>query len=109
MREEDRATSIHGKKGFVTLTKSFVKIGITKIFCYTTKCLVLSTKRLISAGKFLVAATKILSVVPNFDAVTKLFVPCTNISQYGDNPFFKNSGVASKLASYCWGRGGNQQ
>ena len=24
----------HGKKGFVILTKSFVKIGITKTFCY---------------------------------------------------------------------------
>jgi len=27
----------HGKKGFVILTKSFVKIGITKIFCYNKK------------------------------------------------------------------------
>jgi len=25
------------KKGFVTPTKSFVKIGITKIFCYNNK------------------------------------------------------------------------
>jgi len=25
---------VHGKKGFVIPTKSFVKIGIAKIFCY---------------------------------------------------------------------------
>jgi len=66
---------LHGIKGFVIPTKSFVKIGITKIFCYTTtKCLVLSTKRLVAAAKFLVAATKNLFVVPNFVAVTKPFL-----------------------------------
>ena len=27
----------HGIKGFVIPTKSFVKIGITKIFCYNNK------------------------------------------------------------------------
>jgi len=27
----------HGEKGFVIPTKSFVKIGITKIFCYNKK------------------------------------------------------------------------
>jgi len=27
----------HGKQGFVILTKSFVKIGITKTFCYNNK------------------------------------------------------------------------
>jgi len=46
---------VHGKKGFVIPTKSFVKIGITKIFCY-------NNKRLVAAVKFLVAATKILMV-----------------------------------------------
>jgi len=55
------------------LTKSCVKIGITKHFVTTTKCLVLSTKRLVAAAKFLVAATKKLYVVPNFVAVTKPF------------------------------------
>ena len=62
-----------GKKGFVILTKSFVKIGIAKTFCYNKKCLVLSTKHLVAAAKFLVAAIKILSVVPKFVAVTKPF------------------------------------
>ena len=28
---------MHGKKGFVIPTKSLVKIGITKIFCYNNK------------------------------------------------------------------------
>ena len=30
---------IHGIKGFATLTKSFVKIGTAKIFCYNNKML----------------------------------------------------------------------
>jgi len=30
-------TGLHGKKGFVILTKSFVKIGITKTFCCNSK------------------------------------------------------------------------
>jgi len=30
-------SDIHGKKGFVIPTKSLVKIGITKIFCYNNK------------------------------------------------------------------------
>jgi len=68
--------SAHGKKGFVILTKSFVKIEITKIFVTTTKCLVLSTKLLVAGAKFLVEATKISFVVPNFVAVTKPFFPC---------------------------------
>jgi len=67
--------SAHGKKGFVIPTKSFVKIGITKIFVTTTKCLNLSTKRLVAAAKFLVEATKNSFVVPNFVAVTKPFFP----------------------------------
>jgi len=67
-------TSTTGKKGFVKLTKSFVKIGITNTFCYNNKMfIVLSTKRLVAAAKFLVAATKILSVIPNFVAETKPF------------------------------------
>jgi len=67
---------VHGIKGFVIPTKSFVKIEITKIFVTTTKCLVLSKTRLAAAAKFLVAATKNLFVVPNFVAVTKPFFPC---------------------------------
>ena len=64
---------MHGIKGFVIPSKSFVKIGIGKYFVATTKCLVLSTKRLVAAAKFLVAATKKLFVVHNFVAVTKPF------------------------------------
>jgi len=67
----------HGIKGLVTSTKSFVNIGIAKIFV-TTKYLVLSTKRLVAAAKFLVAATKkyLLSLI--FVAVTKPFFPCSH-------------------------------
>ena len=65
------------KKGFVMTTKSFIKIGKTKIhnkiFVTTTKYLVLSTKRLVATTKLLVAATKNLFVVPNFVAVTRPF------------------------------------
>ena len=32
-----RYALVHGKKGFVIPTKSFVKIGIAKIFCYINK------------------------------------------------------------------------
>jgi len=65
------SSNVHGIKGFVIPTKSFVKIGTTKYFVTTTKCLVLSTKRLVAAAKFLVEATKNLFVVPNFVALTK--------------------------------------
>jgi len=65
----------HGIKGFVIPTKSFVKIGITKIFCYKDKMFCPINKRLVAVAKFLVAATKKLLVVPNFVAVTKPFFP----------------------------------
>jgi len=58
------------KNGFVIPTKSFVKIGIKKVFCYN-KMFGSITKRLVAAAKLLVAATKILFVVFNFVAVTK--------------------------------------
>jgi len=32
-----KGLTLHGIKGFVKPTKSFVKIGITKIFCYNNK------------------------------------------------------------------------
>jgi len=60
-----------GKKGFVILTKSFVKIGITKTFCHNNKMLSSVNKTFGCCSKFFFAATKILSVVPNFVAVTK--------------------------------------
>jgi len=61
------------KKGFVIPTKSFVKIGITKIFCYNNK---MFGKRLVAAAKFLVAATKILFVVSNFCCRNKTIFFC---------------------------------
>jgi len=35
----------HGKKGFVILTKSFVKIGITKTFCFNSKIMFSSVNK----------------------------------------------------------------
>jgi len=71
-RKQSTGKTIHGRKGFVIPTKSYVKTGITKKFV-TAKFLFLSTIRLVAATKFLVAATKKLFVVPNFVAVTKQF------------------------------------
>ena len=47
----------HGKKGSVILTKPFVKIVMTKIFCYN-KMFSSIHKTLVAAAKCLVAATK---------------------------------------------------
>jgi len=70
----------HGIKGFVIPTKSFVRIGVTKILCYNNKMFSSINKRLVAAANFfvaaanfLVAATKNLFVVHNFVAVTKPF------------------------------------
>jgi len=63
----------HGKEGFVIPTKSFVKIGITKIFCYIYKMFGSINKTFGCCGKIWVAATKNLFVVPNFAGVTKPF------------------------------------
>jgi len=54
-----------GKKGFVILTKSFVKIGVTKTFCYNNK--------LLSSVNKTFGCSKTISVVPNFVAVSKPF------------------------------------
>ena len=62
----------HGIKGFVIPTKSFVKIGTTKIFCYN-KIFSSINKTFGCSAKFLVAATKKSFVFPNFVAVTKPF------------------------------------
>ena len=66
------AEHVHGIKGFVIPTKSFVKIGI-KIFCYNNKMFNSINKTCGCCSKFLVAGTKMLFVVPNFAAVTKPF------------------------------------
>jgi len=72
---------MHGIKGFVIPTKSFVKIGIAKKNCYNNKMFISINKSLVAAAKFLVAATKNSFVVPYFVAVTKAFFPCAVTSQ----------------------------
>jgi len=63
------------KKGFVIPTKSFVKIGIAKIFFYD-KMFSSINKAFGCCSEFLAAATKNVFVVPNFVAVTKRFFFC---------------------------------
>ena len=57
------------KKCFVIPTKSFVKIGIAKVFCYNK--MFTSINKLF--GSFLVEAIKNSFAVPNFVPVTKPF------------------------------------
>jgi len=60
-------------KGFVMPTKSFVKIGITKIFCYNNKMFSSTNKTFGCCSKIFGRSNKKLFVVPNFVAVTKPF------------------------------------
>jgi len=67
-------TSLHGMKGFVTSTKSFVKIGITKIFCYNNKMFSSINETFGCCSKiFGCRNKKKIFVVPDFVAVTKPF------------------------------------
>jgi len=63
----------HGKKGFVLSTKSFVKIGIRKIFCYNNKMFGSINKTFGGCGKIFGCSNKYFICVPNFVAVTKPF------------------------------------
>jgi len=60
-------------KGFVIPTKSFVKIGITKIFCYNNKMFSSIHQTFGCCSKIFGCSIKKLVVVPDFVAVTKLF------------------------------------
>jgi len=66
----------HGRKGFVIPTKSFVKIRITKIFCYNNKMFSSVNKTLGCCSKIFGRSNKKLFVVPNFVAVTNPFFLC---------------------------------
>jgi len=69
------ATIVHGIKGFVIPTKSFVKIGIAKIFCHNNKMSSSINKTFGCCSKiFGCTNKKKLFVVPNFVAVTKPLV-----------------------------------
>jgi len=63
----------HGIKGFVLPTKSFVKIGITKVFCYNNKMFSSINKTFGCCSKIFGCSNKNLFVVPYFAAVTKPF------------------------------------
>jgi len=62
----------HGIKGFVTPTKSFVNIGITKIFCHN-KMFSSINKTFGCCSKIFGCSNKKMFFVPNFVAVTKTF------------------------------------
>jgi len=51
---------LHGIKGFVIPTKSFVKIGTTKIFCYNNKMFRSVNKTFDAAAKFWLQQQKII-------------------------------------------------
>jgi len=68
-----RLRPLHGIKGFGIPTKSFVKIGITKIFCYNHKMFG-------SINKTFGCCGKISLVVPNIVAVTKPFFSVCGVS-----------------------------
>jgi len=67
---------LHGIKGFVIPTKSFVKMGITKIICYNNKMFSSINKTFGLWSKIFGYSNKKIFVVPNFVAVTKPFFPC---------------------------------
>ena len=72
--EKQYSTSrTHGIKGFAIPTKSFIKIGITKIFCYINKMFSSINKTFGCRSKIFRCRTKKIFVVPNFVAVTKQF------------------------------------
>jgi len=64
---------LQGIKGFVIPTKSFVKIGITKIFCYDNKMFSPINKTFGCCSKIFGCRNKEVFVVPNFVAITKPF------------------------------------
>jgi len=61
--------------GFVIPTKSFVKIGLTKIFCYNNKMFSSINKTFGCCSKIFGCSNKKLCVVSDFVAVTKPFFP----------------------------------
>jgi len=63
---------VHGIKSFVVPTKSFAKIGTTKIFCYN-KMFSSINQTFGCCSKNFGCRNKKLFVVPNFVAVTKPF------------------------------------
>jgi len=70
-----KRTTAHSIKGFVIPTKSFVKIGIRKIFCYNNKMFSSINKMFGCCSKIFGCSNTNLFDVPNFVVVTKPFFP----------------------------------
>jgi len=64
---------MHGIKGFVIPTKSFVKIGIAKIFCYNNKMFSSINGTFSCRSKIFGCSNKKIFDRPNFVAETKPF------------------------------------
>jgi len=95
---ETRFIFTHGKKGFVTLAKSFVKIRITKTFCYSNKMFSTVNKKFGCWSKIFGCSDKKLFVVPNIVAVKKnnIFLRCERSS------FVVNVGFKLKWKEEKW-------
>jgi len=74
LRRTSLGRRLHGIKGFVKPTKSFVKIGITKVFCYNNKMFSSINKTFGCCSKIFGCSNKKIFVGPNLVAVTKPFV-----------------------------------
>ena len=68
----------HGIKGFVIPTKSFVKTGITKIFCYNNKMFSSINKTFGCCSKIFGWSNKKIICCPQYCCRNKtIFFPCT--------------------------------
>jgi len=60
----DGMSRVHGKRDFVIPTKSFVKIGITKIFCYNNEMFGSINKTFDCCGEIFGCSNKIFICCP---------------------------------------------
>ena len=84
-------------KGFVIPTKSFVKIGITKIFCYNNKMFGYINKTFGCWSKIFGCSNKKLFVVPNFVAVTKPFFSMNQVLNDQLRPYDYSQLISLKM------------
>jgi len=78
----------HRKKGFVILTKSFVKIGITKMFFFYNNKMFSSINKTFGCCSKIFGCSKKKIVVPNFVAIAKPFFSVAKLQQ-GTLPEFQ--------------------
>ena len=79
INEHSRRT-VHGIKGFVIPTKSFVKIGITKIFCCSNKMFGSINKTFDCCGKIFNCSNKNFICCSQFSCRNKTIFFCVSVS-----------------------------